>query len=101
MTKRLLTTEQLTQCFHVSRRTVYRWNEEGLKFTREGRRCYYDLKDVREFIESRESVNRNTITKLSELTAVFYTLTEEHQTEVLDGFRDLINTAVEDEEAQE
>lgn len=55
--KDLMTTEELCELLHVTRKTIYRWRMDGkLKAYRVGRQNLYAREDVEAFVRSK-SVN--------------------------------------------
>lgn len=71
-----LTVKDICEKYKVSRRTVYRWNNSGLKHSRLQIECIYDPADVEEFIKEQERsyserikpvVDKNTTKKFNAL----------------------------------
>lgn len=56
MDEELMTIEEVADLFHVSKKTIYRWNSDGTgpRRVRIGSQVFYRTSDVEAFIESAE-----------------------------------------------
>lgn len=51
----MLDNNEVTNKFKISSRTLQNWRDTGLKFSKIGKKCYYYLKDIENFIAQSNS----------------------------------------------
>lgn len=71
----MLTSQELMEKYKVSRTTVFRWEKEGLPFTRVGSKKWYNEQEVQYWVEKRSSniayLEENVIYQNSEICETF------------------------------
>lgn len=56
MKRKLITTDELSEFLQVTNQTIYRWRKEGLPFKQIGRSIRFNLEEVLEWIDGKDSL---------------------------------------------